>query len=152
MPQDSNESDLKPVTNDSPVVNEEYAEHTLEYFVGQYPHPSILAGYENVMPGMVNRIVTLSEKEQSHRHNIETIETKAQIDNTKIIRSSEILGQVFGFVLFLCVIGFAGYSLNIGKQEVAISTIVVALISGTTVFVTGRQKPEANDPLDLNRL
>jgi uncharacterized membrane protein len=139
MSEDTNIQPLHPEESDV-VDSSEYEEQTLEYYAGQFPHPSILVEYENIVPGMVDRIVTLTEKEQAHRHTLEIMETKAQISNTRTIRTSEILGQAFGFVLFLSVIG-----LKIGKQEVAIATIVTAFVGGVTVFVKGRETEKKAD-------
>ncbi|AFY74280.1 putative membrane protein [Synechococcus sp. PCC 7502] len=144
MSEDTNIQPLDP--KESNVVHsQEYEEQTLEFYTGQFPHPSILVEYENIVPGMVDRIVTLTEKEQAHRHTIEIMETQAQIGDTKTIRTFEMRGQTLGFILFLAVISFAGYSLKIGSEGVAIGSIVTAFIGGVTIFVKGREAEKKTD-------
>jgi uncharacterized membrane protein len=40
-------------------------------FAGPLPHPSILRGYDDVVPGAAERIIAMAEKEQTHRHSWE---------------------------------------------------------------------------------
>ena len=39
-----------------------------ETFEGPLPHPDILARYENILPGIADRIVRMAEAEQNARH------------------------------------------------------------------------------------
>lgn len=39
-----------------------------ETFEGPLPHPDILAQYENILPGIADRIVRMAEAEQNARH------------------------------------------------------------------------------------
>jgi len=41
-------------------------------FYGPIPHPTILKGYEKVLPGSADRILSMTEKEGEHRRKIET--------------------------------------------------------------------------------
>lgn len=42
-----------------------------EFFEGPLPPPSVLAAYKDLSPDLVNRIVTMAESEQRHRHTVE---------------------------------------------------------------------------------
>ena len=42
-----------------------------EVHIGPIPAPEQLGGYNDVEPGLANRIVTMAEKEQAHRHDME---------------------------------------------------------------------------------
>ncbi|WP_240727682.1 DUF2335 domain-containing protein [Escherichia sp. E3659] len=39
-----------------------------QHFQGPVPPPSMLKEYEQLIPGLANRLVELTEKEQAHRH------------------------------------------------------------------------------------
>jgi len=41
-------------------------------FTGPLPHPSILAGYNQVLPGSAERILVMAEKQLDHRINTES--------------------------------------------------------------------------------
>lgn len=103
-----------------------------ESFSGPLPSPDVLERYEQILPGAAERIITMAEAEQSHRH---TIERKDYAEAK--------LGQVFGFVLgalgligsvFVSILGsgWAGSALG--------GTTVLGLVA---VFVVGRTKSDA---------
>lgn len=56
----------------------------LKHFQGPVPPLAMLKEYNDVIPGLANRLVELTEKEQSHRHNIES-------DNVKISKRGQIM-------------------------------------------------------------
>lgn len=54
------------------------------------PHPEVLEGYDYVIEGSAERILTMFEREQQHRHDWEARALKVHIVST-------ILGQILGF-------------------------------------------------------
>lgn len=40
-------------------------------FSGPLPHPGILEGYEKILPGSADRILTMAEEEANHRRQID---------------------------------------------------------------------------------
>lgn len=70
-----------------------------ESFSGPIPHPRIMAGYEQVLPGSADRILKMAERQQEHRFGLEKTSVESQ-------QKSNTRGQVFGFILsFLVIIG-----------------------------------------------
>lgn len=67
-------------------------------FQGPLPHPEILAGYDQVLPGAADRIITMAEKNQAHRHALEAKVIPAGI-------TSERIGQILAFLLYLATLG-----------------------------------------------
>lgn len=61
-------------------------------FSGPIPPPTIIAGYENVVPGAADRIIKMAEQQSSHRQAIELMETKAEMRDS-------LLGVIFAFGL-----------------------------------------------------
>lgn len=59
---------------------------------GPLPPPSILAGYEQVLPGAAERIVSMAEKEQAHRH---SFDNKCQKTDSR----DSLLGILCAFLL-----------------------------------------------------
>jgi uncharacterized membrane protein len=69
------------------------------YFSGPLPHPSTLAGYEDILPGCADRILTMAEQQIEHRRDIESRLVDAEI----VTRQR---GQACGLmVVIACVLG-----------------------------------------------
>ncbi len=92
-------------------------------FQGPLPPPEILAGYDSVLPGAADRIITMAEKNQEHRHRLEAKVIPAGI-------KSERLGQILGFVLYLATIASGTYLVGQGRDTAGI----VEMLASTTVF------------------
>ena len=64
-----------------------------ETFEGPLPHPDILARYENILPGIADRIVRMAEAEQNARHS--AIDQDAKNKSTLVdIASKESAGAL----------------------------------------------------------
>lgn len=69
-----------------------------ERFEGPIPHPEFFEKYENTLPGSAERILSMAERQQSHR-----IEMEKKVISEGLVKERR--GQIFGFVLFiLCLI------------------------------------------------
>ncbi len=70
-----------------------------ENYSGPIPHPKIMQGYEDILPGAADRILSMAEEEAVHRHTVDDrcIKTDAR---------DSLLGIIFAFILGMtCVIG-----------------------------------------------
>ena len=68
-----------------------------EIFSGPIPHPRLLAEYEKLMPGSMDRFMKMAEQQQAHRIKMEEAAIGADLkSNTR--------GQLFGFILAALVI------------------------------------------------
>ncbi len=64
----------QPITSDSqaPAIQRQlHAEITAAAFSGPLPHPEILAGYDQVVPGAAKRIIAMAEVQSRHRQDLE---------------------------------------------------------------------------------
>lgn len=70
------------------------------YFTGPLPPPEILAKYEQVCNGAASRIISMAERQSTHRQELEKAVISSNISNER-------LGMIFALVitLALCVIG-----------------------------------------------
>ncbi|MBI5524271.1 MAG: DUF2335 domain-containing protein [Desulfarculus sp.] len=87
--------------------------------VGPLPPAEELSKYEQVLPGVADRIVAMAEKEQAHRHGMQDVRTKAAIRDSG-------RGVVFAFIL--CLAAIAGGS---------ITAIVSAPLAGGAIALGG---------------
>jgi len=90
-----------------------------EKFSGPLPHPNHLAAYEQTLPGAADRILTMAEKQQNHRMNLENqvIPSEVQINKR---------GQWFAFIMGLVLI--AASTATIFHGNATAGTILTALV------------------------
>lgn len=97
-------------------------------FSGPLPHPSILQGYENILPGLADRITKMAESQSEHRKKLES--RVITLDSVK-----SVLGLIFAFLVVLAGLGAGVYIYVVSKSVVAglfsfipLGTIVAAFI------------------------
>ena len=107
-----------------------------EHFSGPIPPPKILNQYEGVHEGLANRIVSMAEKEQNHRHGIETLAVKGEINKDK-------RGQTYAIIASLSIIIGSMILIYLGHDKSG-SFLVGSTLTGLAyIFITGR-KPRTN--------
>jgi Predicted membrane protein len=98
---------------------------TAQRFSGPLPHPAILAQYNDVIPGGAERVIAMAERNQQHRHAMESMVVRGGL-------SAQRNGQWFGLIVAL--VGMAGSIWLISQGQTwggaAIGTVdVVGLVS-----------------------
>ena len=88
------EVEVEPKSNDEANRDKLIAEiiQVQREFSGPIPHPDIIRGYENVVPGSANRIIEMAEKQAKHRQDMESIMVRAE-------SRDGLLGVLFAFAL-----------------------------------------------------
>lgn len=102
-------------------------------FIGPLPPPEILDRYNQVVPGMAERLMRDFEKQTDHRMFIEK-----QVIRSKIIQSY--IGQTTGFVLGLTGLVFGYALIHAGKDGTGIASILGSLSWLGGIFVVGKLK------------
>lgn len=104
-----------------------------QIFHGPLPHPELLEKYDKVVPGLAERIITLTENQASHRQYLE----RKVIDADVI---AQYMGQVFGFILGL--VGIGGGIFLASRGLAVFGTIFggASLSALVGVFVYGARK------------
>lgn len=102
-----------------------------EEFSGPIPHPTIMAKYESIHPGFADRIMSMAERQNTHR-----IEMEANVIPEQQRQSR--LGQLFAFILSVLVIVVA--CILIWKEEYLYGMILltVTVLSIAALFIKGR--------------
>ncbi len=115
------ENDNYQLSNDVDIVPEEILEglpedkrkeitiFAAEHFSGPLPHPKIMADYKKVLPDAPERIISMAEKQQGHRINMEESLIKGDIKRAD-------LGLLFGFILYLLFFLSGFYFIAIGNN------------------------------------
>ncbi len=92
-------------------------------FKGPIPSPDILAEYENIFPGFADRIISMAERQSSHRQEMEKIQTNAE-------GRDSLLGVIFAFLLgFCCIVACVIMVINVPNAA--------GVICGSIIGVTG---------------
>lgn len=108
------------------------------FYTGPIPQPQALAEYEHIHPGLANRLVTMAENEQAHRHRIVSRRSWAQIWIT-------VLGQIFGFTVAVMTIGIGGFLLYNDKQLAGFVSLIggLATLLGAFIYRRTRTRPQS---------
>lgn len=107
--------------------------HQTATFEGPMPPPAILEGYEKLVPGAAERILSMAESDAKHQRELEFAALRATENEIK-------RGQNFALIVALASLSAAMYALYLGYPTVA------GIIGGTTVvglvsaFIIGRYK------------
>jgi uncharacterized membrane protein len=112
---------------------------TASAFQGPLPPPEVLAKYNEIDAGLVNRIVTMAEEQAKHRREIENFVTDKSLALSR-------MGQVFGLTIAMTGLGAAVITTlyNHGVVGALIGTVdLVALVS---VFVLGKTMNAQTSP------
>ncbi len=102
-------------------------------FEGPIPPPNILSAYDQVEPGLANRIVTMAEGEAIHRRGIEN-----KIINAQILETT--LGQILGFGIGTITIGGGVLASIYGSALLGASICTVGVVGLVSVFIYGRKE------------
>ena len=108
------------------------------HFSGPLPPPAVLEGYERLIPGAAERLISLVEADTKHLQDLEKSAQNADISSFR-------LGQVLGFTIVLVALSVAAFCAYLGHEWPA------SIIGGTTVvglayaFVLGRKNDEPQD-------
>jgi len=118
-------------------------------FVGPIPPPDVLQGYDEVIPGLADRIVGMAEAEGNHRRDQERRALDAEIENDRILIGAYIkkvrIGQILAFVIAVVALCLGSYVAANGYQFAGAVIGTGGLIGIVTAFIQGRRKDNPAD-------
>jgi uncharacterized membrane protein len=106
-------------------------------FSGPIPPPELLKGYNEVVSNGAERILSMAEKQSSHRMKIEDYAIKEELKQSR-------LGQLFGFALGLIGMILAAVLAIMGHEAIAGIFGTTTIIGLVTVFVLGKKAQQQN--------
>jgi uncharacterized membrane protein len=109
-------------------------------FQGPLPPPSMLAKYDELLPGSANRIFAMAEKQATHRQALENKVVQASASNEKT-------GTVLGFSLSLVVIVGGFILIWSGKdfEGLVAALAPLAILAGVFVYGKNNQRKELEE-------
>lgn len=110
-------------------IRQETTSHTSHR--GWLPTPAFMREYEQVLPGLAERIVQMPEREQAYRHGVTTELIKRDYNLRKT-------GQWLGIVALVLIIAFCVFLAVLGGLAAAASVAGVTIVGTVGVFVVGQ--------------
>ena len=118
-------------------------------FQGPIPPPALLEHYDKIIPGAAERILAMAESETTHRHQQEAVAIEANIAvqqhqisvesrQIQLVFRSDVMGQVFGFLISLSSIGGSIW-LALNGQALAAAALVALPLAGIIRALKERQ-------------
>jgi uncharacterized membrane protein len=107
-------------------------------FEGPIPPPEILEGYEKILPGLADRIMTMAETQLTHRHGLE----RGVILFDKI---KSMIGLCFAFLIVVGGFGAAVYLALHGQAVTAGIFTVGPLATIAGIFIYQKQEAKPSD-------
>ena len=130
------------------VKREVVAEIRKSEFSGPIPPPSIIKGYEEVLPGAADRILIMAEEQAKHRQAMER-----KIVNTE--SRDSLLGILFAFSLGIgCIVAAIIVVIMVPQNSGAIAGSVFGVAgigSIIATFIRGTRRSSSNDKASKNK-
>ncbi|MBV4358447.1 DUF2335 domain-containing protein [Pinibacter aurantiacus] len=136
---------------ESPIPNQQHrnpeknggvlATH-MQYHQGPIPPASELQRYNEINPGFADRIISMAEREQKARLelNLSSSEKVFEIEKNKVSITKR--GQWFALVIVIFILLFASFVAYLGYANAA-AGLVGAVVVGVIVSFVGGKKREA---------
>lgn len=107
-------------------------------YSGPLPPPKMLEHYNEIDPGFANRIITMAEKEQTHRHSLEEMSVKGTIDKDG-------RGQNYALLITMLITICCTFLIHNG-HELSGSILGGGTLTGLAyIFISGRKKDKSSD-------
>lgn len=106
-------------------------------YSGPVPPPDVLRGFEQIVPGSAERILTMAEENGKHQREMERMTLSAAYTTIR-------LGQFFGLFIGLAALATCAYALYLGYEDTAIAIGGSTIVGLVAIFVIGRFKKSNN--------
>ncbi len=101
-----------------------------EEFSGPIPHPKIIKGYEEVVPGAADRIISMAENQSKHRQELEKMMVSAEVRDS-------LLGVLFAFILGIgCIAAAIVIVIMVPEKAGAISGALFGMTGIASIIAT----------------
>ena len=129
-------SQVKPIPNSQPLTEVSETKITAT-FSGPLPPPNILAGYDQVLPGAADRIITMAEKQLVHRQSLETVIVHSNISHEK-------LGMWFAFIITCALVLFGAYLISQGKEVAGYIAVFVPIFFNAGSYIWAKREDKSD--------
>lgn len=113
---------------------------------GPLPPPRQLVEYDKALPGGAERIFQMAEREQAHRHQMQSKEAELRQTTVQHIKNRETRGQNYGAFLAFGVLALGTFMVTLGHVGPAVGLVGSTMVAIAGVFVL-RQSQKKNKTL-----
>lgn len=98
-----------------------------EFFQGPFPPPQVLAQYEEIQPGLVDRIFKYAEEEQSHRHELQR--NRASTENFDVRSGfwAHAITNLCVTTMFIALLVAGSFALYLGNVKTALAILALPI-------------------------
>jgi uncharacterized membrane protein len=122
-------TDSKDIQQNTARQTQSSAKHSqtvIAQFSSPLPPPEMLANYERAQPGLINKIIEMTEKESNHRRELEKQKLLAEVES--LHRGDTLISRAQIFALIIAVLTIVGG---------CTTAILGAPIAGGIIGITG---------------
>ncbi len=109
-------------------------------FSGPLPPPEIMQGYDQIVPGAADRIITIFESEVSHRQKMEEKQLDADIKDKKVEHTLTFSGMLFGLIVSISLITVGGFLIYHDKAVAGYFVCISSMAGIIAAFLSGKKK------------
>jgi uncharacterized membrane protein len=120
-------------TNPQIPIRSQVVSQQVEIHTGPIPAPAEIGEYERILPGSADRIIRMAEKEQAHRHQIESRGQRHRLGITFV-------GQLFAFLMGMSGIAGGVYLVKSDKPITGFGVFFTSLATLVGVFFYNRRR------------
>jgi uncharacterized membrane protein len=132
-PQNANAEE--PTASQQRVIMGMVSSFSAEMYSGPIPPPSVIAGWEKLLPGAADRILKMAEKQSAHRIAIEARVIDGEINRSKT-------GLWLGFVIGTVMIVGGLMVIGLGHDVAGCTVIGSTLVGVVGAFIFGQKSRE----------
>lgn len=110
----------------------------IQSFSGPIPPPEIMQGYENILKGSADRILSMAENQATHRMDIEKSVVKRSLNQ-------KTFGLIMGSVIALVILGITVYFAVLGLVWLAGVLATTTFVAALTILILGRTPSNKDD-------
>ena len=100
-------------------------------YSGPIPPPEMMREFDAVVPGAADRILSMAERQETHRHSLEIAHVRGNL-------VSQYIGQASGLLIGLAGIGCGTFLLYKGQSLEGFGAMFGPLAGLAAVFIIGR--------------
>ncbi len=112
--------------NDSRQSYRPQTQMVMAQFSSPLPPPEVLASYDKAQPGLINKIIEMTEAESNHRRELEKQKLLAEVNSLQ--RGDELITRAQIFAFFISIVTIIGG---------CVTAIFGAQIAGSIIGVSG---------------
>jgi uncharacterized membrane protein len=117
-------------------------------FSGPLPPPDMLKQYDQITPGLADRIVGMAEKAQTHEQDMDRLHLQSEIKAQGRDDQYKLLGQIWAIVVVCMGIGLIGWLGYVNQPWLAGVIGLGSVSSIAYMFINGRKSAEKPRPPD----